>query len=457
MAFPELNLRFIRDGVQRDIASEGSARASQVETFIGFVVLNASGWYVAAMEKTPKSMRIHIGLFGRTNVGKSTFLNLVAGQDVAITSPTAGTTTDPVEKIMELLPIGPVVFLDTGGIDDRSELGEKRRERMFAALQRVDLAVLVTEPDAWTEHEEELVAKFRTAGRPWMIIVGKTDLQTPSPDWLAGLQERCPHVIESTSLPGERDRIVNAFKTALGDLVPEKTLEMPDLLAGAVPPNGVVVLIMPIDREAPRGRLILPQAQAVRATLDDSAIAVVCKETEYLTTLEKLATKPDLVVCDSQVVDRMVAETPPDVRCTTFSILMARMKGDLPALVRAARTIDALQDGDAILIGEACSHHAMEDDIGREKIPRWLREVTGKELEIQVTSGRDWPDDLSRYRLIIHCGACMLTRREMLRRQETAGGHAVPITNYGVAISKLKRVLPRVLEPLPEALAALTD
>jgi len=409
------------------------------------------------MDKTPKSMRIHIGLFGRTNVGKSTFLNLVAGQDVAITSSQAGTTTDPVEKVMELLPIGPVVFLDTGGVDDTSELGEKRRERMLAAMQRVDLSVLITEPDVWTEHEEGLVEKMKAAGRPWMILVAKTDLKTPSPEGLAELRERCPHVIESGAIPGERDRIVNAFKAALGDLVPEKTLEMPDLLAGAVPPGGLVVLIMPIDIEAPKGRLILPQAQAVRAALDDSAIAVVCKETEYLATLEKLAVKPDLVVCDSQVVDRMVAETPPDVRCTTFSILMARMKGDLPSLVRAAQVIDDLQDGDSILIGEACSHHAMEDDIGRVKIPRWLREVTGKTLDIQVTSGRDWPDDLSRYSLIIHCGACMLTRREMLRRQETAGGHRVPITNYGVAISKLKGVLSRVLEPLPEAAAALTD
>jgi len=360
-----------------------------------------------------------------------------------------------VEKVMELLPIGPVVFWDTGGVDDASELGEKRRERMMTTMRRVDLAVLITEPDVWTEHEEALVEKMKASGRPWMILIGKTDLQKPSAAFTERMKALCPVVIESAALPEERDRIVNAFKAALGELVPEKTLEMPDLLAGAVPPNGVVVLIMPIDLEAPKGRLILPQAQAVRAALDDSAIAVVCKETEYLATLEKLTVKPDLVVCDSQVVDRMVAETPPDVRCTTFSILMARMKGDLPDLVRAAAVIDDLQDGDSILIGEACSHHAMEDDIGREKIPRWLREVTGKQLNIDVIAGRDWPEDLAKYRLVIHCGACMLTRREMLHRQESAGEHQVPITNYGVAISKLKNVLPRVLEALPEAAAAL--
>jgi [FeFe] hydrogenase H-cluster maturation GTPase HydF len=230
---------------------------------------------------------------------------------------------------------------------------------------------------------------------------------------------------------------------------------VPDLLGGAVPPGGMALLIIPVDMEAPKGRLILPQAQAVRAALDGSAIAVVAKETEYLAALAKLAVPPDLVICDSQVVDRMVAETPKNVRCTTFSILLARMKGDLPEMVKAARTIDDLKDGDRILIGEACTHHALEDDIGRKKIPRWLKEKTGKTLQIDVMAGRDWPADLEKYRLVIHCGACMLTRREMLHRLQTAGGRGVPMTNYGVAISYLKGVLPRVLEPFPEAAAAL--
>jgi [FeFe] hydrogenase H-cluster maturation GTPase HydF len=407
------------------------------------------------MDKTPKSMRLHIGLFGRTNAGKSTFLNLIAGQDVAITSPQAGTTTDPVEKVMELLPIGPVVFTDTGGVDDDSALGDKRREKMFAALRRMDVAVLMTEPDIWTEHEDRLLQEMKSAGRPLMVVVGKTDTHRPSAAFLEKLKVVTPFVIESTASAGQRDRVVNAFKAALGQLMPDSSLQTPDLLGGAVPPGGVALLIIPVDMEAPKGRLILPQAQAVRAALDGRAIAVVAKETEYLAALAKLATPPDLVICDSQVVDRMVTETPKNVRCTTFSILLARMKGDLPEMVKAARTIHDLQDGDRILIGEACTHHAMDDDIGRKKIPRWLKEKTGRTLQIDVMAGRDWPADLEKYKLVIHCGACMLTRREMLYRLQTAGGRGVPMTNYGVAISYLKGVLPRVLEPFPAALAAL--
>ncbi|NCA81220.1 MAG: [FeFe] hydrogenase H-cluster maturation GTPase HydF [Opitutae bacterium] len=407
------------------------------------------------MDKTPKSMRLHIGLFGRTNAGKSTFLNLVAGQDVAIVSPQAGTTTDPVEKTMELLPVGPVVFTDTGGVDDASALGDQRRGKMMAALRRMDVAVLMVEPDVWTEHEDRLLREMKSGARPFLVVVGKTDLRTPSPAFLARLKAVSPHVIESTAVPGQRDRVVNAFKAALGQLMPEGSLQTPDFFGGAVPPGGMALLIIPVDKEAPKGRLILPQAQAVRAALDGGAVAVVARETEYLAALARLSAPPDLVVCDSQVVDRMVAETPPDVRCTTFSILLARLKGDLPAMVKAARGIDELRDGDRILIGEACSHHANEDDIGRQKIPRWLREKTGKALQIDVRAGRDWPADLEQYQLVIHCGACMLNRREMLHRLQTAAARGVPMTNYGVAISHLKGVLPRVLEPFPDAAAAL--
>lgn len=407
------------------------------------------------MDKTPKSMRLHIGLFGRANVGKSTFLNLLAGQEVAITSPEAGTTTDPVEKSMELLPIGPVVFTDTGGVDDATALGDKRREKMMAALRRVDVAVLLVEPNIWTGHEERLVQELKSAHRPFLIVVGKTDLHPPTDDFLAQMKTASPQVVESAAVPAQRDRIVGAFKAALAPLVPESVLHVPDFFGGAVPAGGTVVLIVPVDMEAPKGRLILPQAQAVRAALDARAIAVVVRETDYLAALRQLAVPPDLVVCDSQVVDRMVAETPAAIRCTTFSILLARLKGDLPAMVRAARILDDLRDGDRILIGEACSHHALDDDIGRQKIPRWLREKSGKTLHIDVAAGRDWPADLEPYRLAIHCGACMITRRDMLTRLEGAGGRGVPMTNYGVAISHLKGVLPRVLEPFPDAVAAL--
>lgn len=407
------------------------------------------------MDRTPTSMRLHIGLFGRTNVGKSTFLNLVAGQDVAITSPQPGTTTDPVEKTMELLPIGPVVFTDTGGVDDATELGESRRQRMRAALRRMDAAVLLTEPDVWTDHEERLLGDLQAAGVPVLAVVAKTDLRRPSDAFLEQLRSRIPHVLESSPDPARRDAVVNALKEALGRLVPEGALHVPDFYGGALPSGGLAVLMVPVDMEAPKGRLILPQVQAIRAALDARAMAVTVRETEYAAALGKLASPPDLVVCDSQVVDRMVAETPPGVRCTTFSILLARLKGDLPAMVRAARVIDDLRHGDRILIGEACSHHALEDDIGRRKIPRWLREKSGKDLHIDVTSGRDWPEDLGRYRLVIHCGACMINRREMLHRLQSAGVRSVPVSNYGVVISFLKGVLPRVLEPFPDAAAAL--
>ena len=407
------------------------------------------------MEKTPKSMRLYIGLFGRTNVGKSTFLNQVAGQDVAITSPTPGTTTDPVEKTMELPPLGPVVFIDTGGVDDTTLLGEQRRQRMHAVLGRSDVAVLVVEPDVWSEHEDRLVQEITSANRPLLAVISKTDVRPPSRAFLERVRAATPEMIESSVVPEKREGMVHAFKEALRRLVPEGSLHQPDFYGGAVPPGGLVVLIVPLDQEAPQGRLILPQVQAIRAALDGAAMSIVVTETNYLAALAKLAAPPDLVICDSQVVDRMVAETPPTVRCTTFSILLARLKGDLPAMVRAARVIDTLQDGDRILIGEACSHHALEDDIGRKKIPRWLREKTGKTLEIDVVAGRDWPADLERYRLVIHCGACMINRREMLSRLESAASRQVPVSNYGVVISFLKGVLPRVLEPFPEAFAAL--
>jgi len=407
------------------------------------------------VDKTPKSMRLHIGLFGRTNAGKSTFLNLVAGQDVAITSPEPGTTTDPVEKTMELLPLGPVVFTDTGGVDDDTALGERRRERTRAALRRTDVAVLVVEAEVWTPHEESLLREFQSASRPFLIVVAKTDVRPPSDAFLRALRERSPQVIASAATPRERDRVVNEFKEALERLRPEGgVLQAADWFGGAVSRGGVVVLIIPVDREAPKGRLILPQAQAVRAALDGDAIAVAAKETDYPAALERLSGPPDLVVCDSQVVDHMVAHTPAEIRCTTFSILLARLKGDLPAMVRAAKAMDDLRDGDRILIGEACTHHAVEDDIGRQKIPRWLREKTGRELHIDVTAGRDWPEDLASYRLVIHCGACMINRREMMHRLQAAGRLGVPMTNYGVAIAHLKGVLDRVLEPFPEAIVA---
>lgn len=401
------------------------------------------------MRSTPKALRLHIGLFGRTNVGKSSFLNFVAKQDVAITSPVPGTTTDIVEKAMELPPIGPVVFLDTAGLDDASELGPARVARTRRALDRTDVAVLILEPDRWTKFEDELVDELSRRRIPWLAVVNKVDAQVPSAHFLEALRARTPRVLEVSSRDGmDRDRILHRFKQFVLEVCPDQAVATPKLVGDLVPQGGVVVLVVPLDREAPKGRLILPQVQAVRDALDHGVIAVVCRETEYVAALNSLRRAPDLTVCDSQVVRRVVEETPPQVPCTTFSILLARLRGDLPRQVAGLRAIQRLRPGDRILIAEACTHHAIEDDIGRVKIPRWFRERLGFEVPFDVCAGRDWPGDLSGYALIVHCGACMLTRREVMARIETAAAAGVPITNYGLCIAYLQGVLKRVLSPL---------
>ncbi|OQA28192.1 MAG: tRNA modification GTPase MnmE [Verrucomicrobia bacterium ADurb.Bin345] len=400
-------------------------------------------------------MRLQIGLFGRTNVGKSSFLNMVAGQDVALTSPVPGTTTDVVEKAMELLPVGPVMFLDTGGVDDISVLSELRLMRTAKAFDRADVAVLVTEPEVWGASEELVASEAARRGIPLIVVVNKTDQATPSESFLARAGKGGVSVIACSSKNmRSRDLYVCAFKDALLKVCPEDFLRTPAIVGDLIPAGGVVVLIVPIDIEAPKGRLILPQVQTLRDALDHDAAALVVKETDYTRALARLNAPPDLVVCDSQVVDRMVAETPAGVACTTFSILFARFKGGLLEEARGAAAIARLKPGDRVLIAESCSHHALEDDIGRVKIPRWLRRYTGFALDVNVCSGRDYPADLADYALVIHCGACMLTRREMLLRIEQAGARGVPITNYGLCISFLHGVLDRVLSPFPAALDA---
>lgn len=407
------------------------------------------------MNTAPKSMRLQIGLFGRTNVGKSSFLNMVAGQDVALTSPVPGTTTDVVEKAMELLPVGPVMFLDTGGVDDISVLSELRLMRTAKVFDRADVVVLVTEPEVWGASEEMIAAEAERRRIPLVVVINKTDRMTPSDAFLARLSASGSPVIACSSQDtASRDLYVSAFKDALLKVCPDDFLRTPKIVGDLVPPGGVVVMIVPIDLEAPKGRLILPQVQTLRDALDNSAVAMVVKETEYARALSLLNRPPDLVVCDSQVVDRMVAETPAGVACTTFSILFARFKGDLVEEAKGAAAVARLRSGDRVLIAESCSHHAMEDDIGRVKIPRWLRRYTGFPVDINVCSGRDYPANLADYDLVIHCGACMLTRREMLVRIEQAGARGVPITNYGLCISFLHGVLDRVLSPFPDALEA---
>lgn len=407
------------------------------------------------MEKTPKSLRLQIGLFGRTNVGKSSFLNMVAGQDVSITSPVPGTTTDVVEKVMELLPVGPVVFLDTGGMDDASVLGVKRIERTRKIFDRADVSVLILEADQWTEFEEKVIREAGVRKSPLILIVNKSDLRAPSDRFLEDLKQKTPRILVCSSTErAKRDSSVNLLKQYLLEVCPEDFLKPPPLIGDLLSAGGLAVLIVPIDLEAPKGRLILPQVQTIRDVLDHDAAVAVVKEREYAHFLTQLKTPPDIVVCDSQVVLKMAADTPAAVKCTTFSILFSRLKGDLIEMARGVTAIDALRSGDKVLIAEACSHHAVEDDIGRVKIPRWLRQYAGVDLDIQTCAGRDYPEHLEDYKLVIHCGSCMLTRRETLSRIHQAKQKSVSITNYGIAISFVQGVLERTLAPFPAALNA---
>ncbi len=407
------------------------------------------------MRETPKSLRLQIGLFGRTNVGKSSFLNLVAGQDVAITSPVAGTTTDVVEKSMELLPLGPVVFLDTAGLDDTSVLAEFRLKKTLKIFDRSDVIVLLLEPNLWTDYEERILEEAGKRKTPVILVVNKVDLDSPREDFIAAVKGKSERALFCSSIDfAHRDKTVNGFKKFLIEVCPEEFLKPPPLIGDLLPAGGLAVLIVPIDLQAPKGRLILPQVQTIREALDSDASVFVVKEREYAHALETLKKPPDIAVCDSQVVLKMVADTPESIKCTTFSILFCRNKGDLIELARGAAVIETLKAGDKVLIAEACSHHAIEDDIGRVKIPRWLRQYIGGDLKIDVYSGRDYPDNLREYKLIVHCGGCMLTRREMLARIERAKEEKVPITNYGLCISFSQGVIRRVLSPFPAALDA---
>lgn len=407
------------------------------------------------MDKTPKANRLHIALLGRTNVGKSSLLNLMLGQDIAITSPVAGTTTDVVEKAMELLPIGPVLFLDTAGLDDISELSGKRLEKTAGVFDRADVVILVAEADAWTDYEESVLAESAKLNLPVLIIINKVDLKTPSPDHLHMLTGKSRRVLSvSCSDVTNRDRYLDELKRHLLEMAPADFLTTPSLIGDLLPPGGTAVLVVPIDLQAPKGRLILPQVQSIRDILDNDAQALVVKERELAPALANLKIPPAIVVTDSQAILKVTADVPEDIPVTTFSILFARQKGDLSVMAAGAATIDKLKPGDRVLIAEACSHHALEDDIGRVKIPRWLRQYVGGDLQIDTACGRDYPENLKDYKLVFHCGACMMNRREMLTRLRKAREAGVPVTNYGVAISFLQGVLKRSLAPFPAALAA---
>lgn len=400
------------------------------------------------MEEIMDLDRVHIGFFGRRNVGKSSVVNAVTGQDLAVVSEVKGTTTDPVQKTMELLPMGPVVIIDTPGIDDEGILGEQRVKKTRQILNRIDIAVLVVDGSVvCTDVEQELLKLFQEKKIPFLVAINKVDLMDRIEKENQRIWEGQPHI----SISAKTGFHIQELKEKIAKLTKEK--ESKNRIVGdLISPSDFVVLVVPIDKAAPKGRLILPQQQTIRDILDSDATAIVVKEIELKDTLHQLGKKPALVITDSQVFAKVHADTPREIPLTSFSILFARYKGNLHTVVQGALAIDGLKDGDKVLISEGCTHHRQCDDIGSVKIPRWLKEYTQKQLQIELTSGLEFPEDLSKYQLVIHCGGCMLNEREMKYRLKSAKDQKIPITNYGIAIAYMQGILKRSVEIFPEIL-----
>ncbi len=401
------------------------------------------------MRPAPKAFRLHIGLFGRRNTGKSSLLNALTRQQVSIVSEVAGTTTDPVEKPMEMLPIGPVLFIDTAGIDDVGALGAMRVQKTRQVFDRTDVGILVVAAGQWGEFEESILTELRARQVPLIVVFNKVDLAPPASALTARLQQEKTPTVEAVALRGEG---VPQLREALIRVAPEDFINTPPIVADLVPAGEMAVLVVPIDLEAPKGRLIQPQVQTIRDLLDGDAYCMVVKERELRDALERLRRPPALVVTDSQAFLKVSADTPPGVKMTSFSILFARQKGDLSQFVQGAMAIDRLRPGDAVLMAEACTHHPIGDDIGRVKIPRWLQQYVGGKLEFTTIQGHEFPEDLGRYKLLIHCGACMWNRREMLTRMLRCRQIGLPVANYGLTIAYTLGIFDRALEPFPDAL-----
>jgi [FeFe] hydrogenase H-cluster maturation GTPase HydF len=401
------------------------------------------------MRAAPTSFRLHIGLFGRRNAGKSSLLNALTRQQVSIVSDVAGTTTDPVEKPMELLPLGPVLFIDTAGIDDVGALGEMRVQKTRQVFDRTDVGIVVASGDQWEEFEERLLAELRERKIPTIVVFNKADLARPKPEVLQKLEAAKTAYVETVATDGQG---VLELREALIRNAPEDFVNTPPIVADLIPPGELVVLVVPIDKEAPKGRLIQPQVQTIRDLLDADCYAMVVKERELRDALDRLRRPPALVVTDSQAFLKVAGDTPPEVKMTSFSILMARQKGDLSQFVQGALAIENLKPGDRVLVAEACGHHPIGEDIGRVKIPRWLTQYVGGQLHFDTVQGHDFPENLSGYNLLVHCGACMWNRREMLTRMLRCRQVGVPISNYGMTIAYTLGIFDRALEPFPDAL-----
>ncbi len=387
------------------------------------------------MQNTPTSERLHIGIFGKRNAGKSSFINAITGQNLAIVSDIKGTTTDPVLKSMELLPLGPVVLIDTPGVDDDGELGQLRVQKAYQMLNKTDIALLVVDAsEGMTTEDEKMLERIKEKKIPYVIVMNKCDLT----DDMCTQQE---HYFYISAQTGHNIHELKEHITTFAKQEQKPKHIVSDLLQ----PLDLVVLVTPIDASAPKGRLILPQQQTIRDILDAGAVAIVVKDTELKDTLHKLGTKPKMVITDSQVFGKVSEIVPNDIPLTSFSILMARYKGDLETVVNGVRALENLQDGDKVLISEGCTHHRQCEDIGTKKLPKWICEYTGKEIHFEFTSGTEFPTDLAEYKLIVHCGGCMLNEREMKYRLKCANDQGVAITNYGTTIAQIKGILERSL------------
>ncbi|MBE7030708.1 MAG: [FeFe] hydrogenase H-cluster maturation GTPase HydF [Ruminococcaceae bacterium] len=399
------------------------------------------------LNQTASAERIHIGFFGLRNAGKSSLVNAVTGQETAVVSQVKGTTTDPVKKAMELLPLGPVVIIDTPGLDDEGDLGQKRVERAIKVLNYTDIAVLVVDAKrGMQDADRALLTRLQDKNIPYVIAYNKADLLENHP-------QNTPDSVYVSAQSGEG---VDALKEMLGRIA-TGTENQKRVVADLLKPGDTVVLVVPIDSAAPKGRLILPQQQTIRDILEAGATAVVTRETELACTLTKLSKKPKLVITDSQVFGKVAGIVPEDILLTSFSILFARYKGNLAEAVRGAAQLDKLKDGDTVLISEGCTHHRQCEDIGTVKLPGWVGEYTGRKISFAFTSGGDFPEEVSSYALVIHCGGCMLNEREMLYRIRHCGDGGVPITNYGIAIAHMNGILRRSLAPFPVVQALLDE
>lgn len=400
-----------------------------------------------SLNNTPTSERLHIGIFGKRNAGKSSVINAVTGQDIAIVSDVKGTTTDPVYKSMELLPIGPVVIIDTPGIDDDGELGKMRVAKSYQVLNKTDLAILVVDCSVGlSDADNKLLDRIKAKEIPYIVVMNKADMLDNMPE-ISSDNNSNNQIWVSTA----NGKNIHELKELIGKTAgveESKKRIVADLLA----PDDFVVLVVPIDSSAPKGRLILPQQQTIRDILDSGAISVVTRDTELVQTLEGLKSKPKMVITDSQAFGKVSKNTPKDIMLTSFSILFARYKGNLKSVVKGAKAIESLNGGDTVLISEGCTHHRQCNDIGTVKLPNWIRQYTGKDISFEFTSGTQFPEDLSKYKMIVHCGGCMLNECEMKYRLRYAEELGVPITNYGILIAYINGILKRSLEPFPDIL-----